>query len=113
VSADAEGGQFMHILEGRHPTVEIGLKGDFIANNVHLGASDGAADGMDTVEGNETAAERDKRIMLLSGPNMGGKSTLLRQTCIITIMAQVHFSLHLFRMFTPATNRTRWLMRLG
>lgn len=29
------------------------------------------------------------RMLLLSGPNMGGKSTLLRQTCLITVLAQV------------------------
>jgi DNA mismatch repair ATPase MutS len=28
-------------------------------------------------------------MLLLSGPNMGGKSTLLRQTCLITVLAQV------------------------
>ena len=31
------------------------------------------------------------RLLLLSGPNMGGKSTCLRQTCLITILAQVGF----------------------
>jgi DNA mismatch repair protein MSH6 len=86
VAPDAGVDQCMHIVEGRHPTVEIGLGGDFIANDVHLGAlpreSAADSDAMDT-------GEQDKHIMLLSGPNMGGKSTLLRQTCIITIMAQM------------------------
>jgi ABC-type cobalamin/Fe3+-siderophores transport system ATPase subunit len=40
------------------------------------------------------------RMLLLSGPNMGGKSTLLRQTCLVAIMAQVcHFkTLHIYHI---------------
>ena len=35
--------------------------------------------------------EKDQRVLLLTGPNMGGKSTLLRQTCLLAIMAQMGF----------------------
>lgn len=38
---------------------------------------------------NDTIFEDEERIKLISGPNMGGKSTYLRQTCIAIIMAQV------------------------
>ena len=30
-----------------------------------------------------------ERFLLLTGPNMGGKSTLLRQTCLLAILAQI------------------------
>jgi DNA mismatch repair protein MutS len=59
------------INEGRHPVVErIIEKGSFIPNDVVL--------------------DRDKnQILLITGPNMAGKSTFLRQVALITIMAQV------------------------
>jgi DNA mismatch repair protein MutS len=65
-------GMGLEIKEGRHPVVEYALDGDvFIANDTHLEAETGA------------------RIMLLTGPNMAGKSTYLRQVALITLMAQI------------------------
>ena len=67
----------LHIVEGRHPMLDkiIAERGesDYIPNSVSLGRDE----------------ENMARLMLVSGPNMGGKSTLLRQTCLITIMAQM------------------------
>ncbi len=64
------------IVDGRHPVVEQALKsggGDqFIANSCDL-----------------TAEAKDAKISLLTGPNMSGKSTFLRQNAIITILAQM------------------------
>ena len=63
------------IIGGRHPVVEQALRrrgGEaFIANDCDLGADDGAA------------------IWLLTGPNMAGKSTFLRQNALIAILAQI------------------------
>ncbi|KAL7314276.1 DNA mismatch repair protein msh6 [Mucor circinelloides] len=56
--------------ELRHPCVVPGVATDFIPNDVGLG-------------GNEAS------VIVLTGPNMGGKSTLLRQTCVAIIMAQL------------------------
>lgn len=62
------------IQEGRHPVVEYALKQDNMANFV---ANDCFLD------------TKDNRIWLLTGPNMAGKSTFLRQNAIIAIMAQM------------------------
>ncbi|CEI93954.1 Putative DNA mismatch repair protein msh6 [Rhizopus microsporus] len=56
--------------ELRHPCVVPGVSTDFIPNDVALGG------------------ERSNMIVL-TGPNMGGKSTLLRQTCVAIILAQL------------------------
>ena len=64
----------------RHPGVEsTGVK--FIPNDTVVGKR------YDTVENNEK--EQAPSTLLISGPNMGGKSTILRQTCLAVIMAQI------------------------
>ncbi len=66
------------IRGGRHPVVEQALRrqssGPFIANNCDLSATDG---------------NRNGAIWMLTGPNMGGKSTFLRQNALIAILAQI------------------------
>jgi DNA mismatch repair protein MutS len=62
------------IAGGRHPVVEFALDGDaFIPNDTRL----------------ETEAEDGARILLLTGPNMAGKSTYLRQVALVTLLAQI------------------------
>ncbi|HWU62853.1 MAG TPA: DNA mismatch repair protein MutS [Ensifer sp.] len=66
------------IVAGRHPVVEQALRRQsaepFVANDCDLSPPKGAKDGA---------------IWLLTGPNMGGKSTFLRQAALIAIMAQM------------------------
>ena len=59
---------------GRHPVVESELAGGetFIANDTKLGDSAGG-----------------RRLLLITGPNMGGKSTYMRQTALIALMAHI------------------------
>jgi len=61
----------LEIQAGRHPVVESALKESgerFVANDLDLG--------------------RDDRLWLITGPNMGGKSTFLRQAALIAVLAQ-------------------------
>ena len=67
-----EHGLGLEIIGGRHPVVEFTLDGDvFIPNDARLEAADG------------------ERMVLLTGPNMAGKSTYLRQVALITLLAQI------------------------
>ncbi len=59
------------IKEGRHPVVEQMITGDmFVANDTYLN-------------------NKEKRISIITGPNMAGKSTYMRQTALIVLMAQI------------------------
>ncbi|MDE0331683.1 MAG: DNA mismatch repair protein MutS, partial [Nitrospinae bacterium] len=61
----------IELKDSRHPVVErIGAEGGFVPNDVTLDS-------------------QDKRFMIITGPNMSGKSTLIRQVALISLMAQM------------------------
>ncbi|NCC06859.1 MAG: DNA mismatch repair protein MutS [Clostridia bacterium] len=61
----------LFIDEGRHPVIEQMLKGAlFVPNDVELDCGD-------------------NRMLIITGPNMAGKSTYMRQTALIALMAQI------------------------
>jgi DNA mismatch repair protein MutS len=72
----------LEIEDGRHPVVERLLPAGepFVPNTVRLAAPE---------EGFEDDAERLGQIHLVTGPNMAGKSVVLRQTGLIVLLAQV------------------------
>ncbi|MDT3521809.1 DNA mismatch repair protein MutS [Cronobacter sakazakii] len=59
----------IRLVEGRHPVVERVLNEPFIANPLSLSPQ--------------------RRILIITGPNMGGKSTYMRQTALIVLMAYI------------------------
>jgi DNA mismatch repair protein MutS len=75
--------EILEITEGRHPVLDRQMEGArFVPNDTHLGA-----------EG--------KKFAIITGPNMAGKSTYIRQTALLALMAQTG-------SFVPAKS-----MRLG
>jgi len=67
---DVNAGEIMKIKNGRHPVIEIANAEPFIPNDTYL--------------------DRDEdQILIITGPNMGGKSTYLRQVALICILAQM------------------------
>ena len=59
----------IRIIDGRHPVVEKVSKSDYVPNDIIMG--------------------KDIDVLLITGPNMAGKSTYMRQLAIIVIMAQI------------------------
>lgn len=60
----------IRIVDGRHPVVERTLREEFVPNDVQL----------DNAE---------NRLLIITGPNMAGKSTYMRQVALITLMAHI------------------------
>ncbi len=69
---EVDSGSVLDIKAGRHPVIETLMAPgeEYVPNDVHLDSSA-------------------TQIMILTGPNMAGKSALLRQTALIVLMAQV------------------------
>jgi DNA mismatch repair protein MutS len=63
-------GDEIEIVRGRHPVIEVFNEEPFVPNSVYLNNST-------------------DRLLIITGPNMGGKSTVLRQTAIICLLAQM------------------------
>ena len=59
----------LEIIDGRHPVVEKVIKDEYVPNDIIM--------------------DKNTSILLITGPNMAGKSTYMRQLGIITIMAQI------------------------
>jgi DNA mismatch repair protein MutS len=62
-------GDDLVITAGRHPVVEREIKDGFVPNDIRL--------------------DKNNRLMVITGPNMSGKSTFMRQTALIVLMAQL------------------------
>jgi DNA mismatch repair protein MutS len=68
---DIHEGYDLHIDGGKHPVIEaLNIGEPFVANDVSLN-------------------EESRRLLLITGPNMAGKSTYIRQTALLVIMAQI------------------------
>ncbi len=64
-------GTGIEILDGRHPVIELSVKDeDFVPNDICLNA-------------------HDQQVLMITGPNMAGKSTVLRQVALTVLMAQI------------------------
>jgi DNA mismatch repair protein MutS len=93
VRPELSSGLALKIRDGRHPVLESGMKaGEFVPNDLD-------------------ADPAERQLLLITGPNMAGKSTYLRQVALIAIMAQMG-------SFVPATTATlgltdRVLTRIG
>lgn len=76
----------LEILDGRHPVVERSMKEGFVPNNTLL-------DG------------KENRLVILTGPNMAGKSTYMRQVALITLMAHIGSFVPARSALIPITDR--------
>jgi DNA mismatch repair protein MutS len=70
VKPEIDTGDVIEIKDGRHPVVEVEMSGEFVPNDLYI--------------------DRDQNMLLIiTGPNMAGKSTYLRQVALTVIMAQI------------------------
>ena len=69
VRADINNNLDIEIVQGRHPVLDVDYSSAFVPNDLDMNV--------------------DRKIMIVTGPNMSGKSTYLRQSALIVLMAQI------------------------
>jgi DNA mismatch repair protein MutS len=70
VRPEVDDGRVIDIVEGRHPVIEAGGERPFTPNDLHLDPES-------------------EQVMILTGPNMSGKSVFMRQAALLVILAQM------------------------
>ncbi|HEV8070909.1 MAG TPA: DNA mismatch repair protein MutS [Planctomycetaceae bacterium] len=71
----------LDIRDGRHPVLDrLKPSGEFVPNDIRLGIT------LETTDENSASAGR---VQIITGPNMAGKSTYIRQAALITLLAQM------------------------
>ncbi len=79
-------GDEIEIIQGRHPVIEAFNEEPFVPNSLYMNNST-------------------DRLLIITGPNMGGKSTILRQTAIICLLAQMGSSVPAEKARLPILDR--------